>query len=135
MKYENLKQAQDAGVAPWLDEDPALSTANVAVFADGFPVAAGHLLCVPRWNNNVTIHDAFKTAFDIGHAKAVQGEWPGYNVGMNCGSVAGQTVMYPHVHLIPRREGDCEDNVGGVRGVIPGQANYKKSSYKTPLDW
>jgi diadenosine tetraphosphate (Ap4A) HIT family hydrolase len=132
MKYENLQAAQAAGAAPWQDEDPRLSTDNVAVFADGYPVTAGHLLCVPRWNNNVTIHDAFKAAFDIGHAKAVQGEWEAYNVGMNCGTAAGQTVLYPHVHLIPRRTGDCADAVGGVRAVIPGQANYKKSSYKPP---
>jgi diadenosine tetraphosphate (Ap4A) HIT family hydrolase len=48
---------------------------------------------------------------------------------MNCGTAAGQTVMYPHIHMIPRRHGDVEDPVGGVRGVIPGQANYKKPDY------
>jgi diadenosine tetraphosphate (Ap4A) HIT family hydrolase len=41
-------------------------------------------------------------------------------------------VMYPHIHMIPRRNGDCADPVGGVRGVIPGQANYKTGSYNTP---
>ncbi len=40
--------------------------------------------------------------------------------------------MYPHVHLIPRRVGDCEDPVGGVRGVIPGQANYHSGGYQLP---
>jgi diadenosine tetraphosphate (Ap4A) HIT family hydrolase len=43
-------------------------------------------------------------------------------------------VMYPHVHLIPRRKNDVEDPVGGVRGVVPGQANYKKPGYKNPTD-
>ena len=47
------------------------------------------------------------------------------NVGMNIGTDAGQTVMYPHVHMIPRRKGDCEDPTGGVRNVIPGKGNYK----------
>jgi hypothetical protein len=42
-------------------------------------------------------------------------------------------VMYPHVHLIQRNQGDCADPVGGVRGVIPGQANYKTGTYKEPL--
>jgi diadenosine tetraphosphate (Ap4A) HIT family hydrolase len=45
---------------------------------------------------------------------------------MNWGEAAGQTVAYPHVHLIPRRKGDVEDPVGGVRNTIPGKGNYKK---------
>jgi diadenosine tetraphosphate (Ap4A) HIT family hydrolase len=54
------------------------------------------------------------------------GECNGFNIGMNWGVAAGQTVMYPHVHLIPRRTGDVEDPVGGVRNTIPGRGNYKK---------
>ena len=45
----------------------------------------------------------------------------GFNVGANCGEVAGQTVMHAHIHLIPRRVGDTADARGGVRGVIPGR--------------
>lgn len=48
----------------------------------------------------------------------------GFNVGMNCGEVAGQTVMHAHIHLIPRRRGDTPDPSGGVRGVIPGRRKY-----------
>jgi diadenosine tetraphosphate (Ap4A) HIT family hydrolase len=51
---------------------------------------------------------------------------------MNMGTAAGQTVMYPHVHMIPRIKDDCEDPVGGVRGVVPGQANYKTHTYQNP---
>ena len=58
----------------------------------------------------------------------------GYNIGMNLGEHAGQTIMYPHVHLIPRREGDLGryengtpyDPTGGVRNVIPDKGNYKR---------
>jgi len=50
----------------------------------------------------------------------------GFNVGMNCGEVAGQTIMYPHIHLIPRSKGDTIDPVGGVRNVIRGKGNYHK---------
>jgi len=95
-------------------------------------VATGHLLFVPRWNKNEIIEEAMKSAFRFGHHKVVTGEWEAYNVGMNCGTAAGQTVMYPHVHLIPRRSGDCADPVGGVRGVIFGQANYKAGGYQQP---
>src|SRR5215475_10643022 len=45
----------------------------------------------------------------------------GFNVGINSGAVAGQTVMHSHIHLIPRRDGDSANPRGGVRGVIPGK--------------
>ena len=48
----------------------------------------------------------------------------GFNVGINCGENAGQTVMHCHVHLIPRRKGDIDDPRGGVRGVIPEKRIY-----------
>ena len=47
-----------------------------------------------------------------------------FNIGMNNGDAAGQTVGHAHVHLIPRREGDMRDPRGGVRCVIPGKAIY-----------
>ena len=48
----------------------------------------------------------------------------GYNIGMNCGVSAGQSVMHIHVHLIPRYDGDVENPRGGIRGVIPQKQNY-----------
>lgn len=48
----------------------------------------------------------------------------GFNIGMNCGEVAGQSVMHCHVHIIPRREGDVERPRGGVRHIIPGKGDY-----------
>jgi hypothetical protein len=48
----------------------------------------------------------------------------GFNVGINAGASAGQTVFHVHVHLIPRREGDVADPKGGVRGVIPSKQRY-----------
>ena len=48
----------------------------------------------------------------------------GYNVGINCGEAAGQTVMHLHIHLIPRYVGDIENPRGGVRGVIPDKRMY-----------
>jgi diadenosine tetraphosphate (Ap4A) HIT family hydrolase len=48
----------------------------------------------------------------------------GFNVGMNCGEVAGQTVMHAHIHLIPRRQGDVDEPRGGVRGCVPGKMGY-----------
>jgi ATP adenylyltransferase len=48
----------------------------------------------------------------------------GFNIGINSGDTAGQTIGHAHVHLIPRRQGDVQDPRGGVRGVIPGKAIY-----------
>jgi diadenosine tetraphosphate (Ap4A) HIT family hydrolase len=49
----------------------------------------------------------------------------GYNIGMNCGETAGQTIFHCHVHLIPRRKGDVENPRGGVRHVIAGKGHYE----------
>ena len=132
--YETLAQAQAAGVAPWDQLVEDLSDFHVAVFRDRYPVTLGHLLFVPTYNTLTVINDAFESALRHGEVLVKRGECLGYNIGFNSGSVAGQTVMYPHVHLIPRRQDDCEDPVGGVRGVIPGQANYKVARYRLPAD-
>jgi diadenosine tetraphosphate (Ap4A) HIT family hydrolase len=125
-----LKQAQQAGIAPW--DDVYFEEKNLWIFRDKFPVSSGHLLFVPKVNNPESIIDCFRIAQRYGEWLVIKGDADGYNLGINSGSAAGQTVMYPHVHMIPRRHGDCEDPVGGVRGVIPGQANYKNSNYNNP---
>jgi hypothetical protein len=132
MKYETLPEAQDAGVAPWDLEVDRLTDYHVAVFQDRYPVAPGHLLFVPQYNTDAVISDCFETAMREGRRMVAAGECDAFNIGINMGQAAGQTVMYPHVHLIPRRHGDCADPVGGVRGVIVGQANYKDTGYQLP---
>ena len=132
MKYETLTEAHAAGVAPWDLEVERLSDFHVAVFQDRYPVARGHLLFVPQYNTDAVIMDCFQTAMREGRRMVAAGECDAFNIGINMGAAAGQTVMYPHVHLIPRRSGDCADPVGGVRGVISGQANYKAGGYQQP---
>jgi diadenosine tetraphosphate (Ap4A) HIT family hydrolase len=132
MKYQTLESAQTAGVAPWDLRVEELSDFHVTVFQDRFPVTNGHLLFVPNHNTTEVIKEAFYSAQLAGENMIRLGECDAYNIGINQGSAAGQTVMYPHVHLIPRRIGDCTDPVGGVRGVIPKQQNYKTGGYKQP---
>lgn len=126
----DLEQAQQQKIAPW--DNLAWEDFHVAVFRDRFPVTPGHLLFVPKYNNSHMIREAFYSAQVRGDTMVDRGECDGYNIGLNMGTAAGQTVMYPHVHLIPRRNGDVTDPVGGVRGVIPGQANYRTASYRQP---
>ena len=58
--------------------------------------------------------------------KKLDKEISGFNVGVNIGKDAGQSIMHCHLHLIPRRKGDVEDPRGGVRGVIPKKQKYKR---------
>lgn len=125
-----LKQAQDQGLAPW--DDPYAEEQNFWIFRDRYPVTQGHLLFVPKVNDDDSIAECLRVARRYGEWAVIKSDADGYNIGMNSGTAAGQTVMYPHVHMIPRRNGDCNDPVGGTRGVIPGQANYKNSHYRHP---
>jgi len=116
------KELETANV-PWtdkIDED-----FHVAIYRDKYPVSHGHMLFVPKYNTPEVIQDAFYDAYKYGLALIKSGEADGFNIGMNVGKVAGQTVMYPHIHLIPRYEGDVKDPTGGIRNVIPGKGNYK----------
>jgi ATP adenylyltransferase len=126
----DLKTAQEQGVAPW--DQLVSEQITYMVYRDAFPVTQGHLLFVPKINNTDAIMDCYRAAHKYGEWAVIKGAADGYNVGMNRGSAAGQTVIYPHVHMIPRRANDCEDPVGGVRGVVPGQANYRQSGYQVP---
>ncbi len=110
---------------PWTDV--VLDTKTYTVFRDGFPVTEGHLLFVPKEETMENLMSCYKAAYAWGYGWVENGYCDAYNVGQNCGVAAGQTVMYPHVHLIPRRIGDMEDPRGGVRHVIPEKGNYKKS--------
>ena len=121
---ESQPEDIEDGNAPWtelVEEDY-----HVKVFKDIYPVTEGHLLYVPKYNTIYVLMDAIEDAIRYGTQKVSDGEWDGFNIGMNIGEAAGQTVQWPHVHLIPRRKGDMEDPTGGVRHVIPEKGNYKK---------
>ena len=99
---------------------------------DGYPVTKLHTLIIPKRHidnyfdlkeNELLGCDALLRSIK----NAVQEKdttVAGFNIGMNSGLVAGQTIFHCHIHLIPRREGDVEDPRGGVRHVIPGKGCY-----------
>lgn len=122
---DTLELAQQEGRAPWTDV--ALNTRDFVVYNDGFPVTEGHTLVVPKTNTQEEILKCFKFALAMGNENVQsKNNITGFNIGLNTGASAGQTCMYPHVHLIFRRDGDCSDPVGGVRNVIPSKGNYTK---------
>ncbi|MEC7838569.1 MAG: HIT family protein [Chlamydiota bacterium] len=101
------------------------------VIKDQYPVSPGHLLIIPKHHteNWFTATEEVKKeiTFVLDELKAFldrEYQPDGYNIGINSGKVAGQTVMHLHVHLIPRYEGDMDDPRGGVRGVIPSKQKY-----------
>lgn len=114
----------DTSNAPWTDLE--IEDFHVKVFKDSYPVTPGHRLYVPQYNNVDVLRDAVMDAVSRGLKGIEDGEWDGFNVGINVGTAAGQTCAWPHVHLIPRRQGDMTDPTGGVRHVIPERGNYKK---------
>lgn len=118
-----VKELNNSGV-PWTD--PIKEDFHIVVYKDRYPVSQGHLLFVPTHDTPELVQQAFYDAYKYGLTAVENGKMDGFNIGMNYGIAAGQTVMYPHIHLIPRRFGDVEDPTGGVRSVIPGKANYKK---------
>ena len=111
---------------PWKEEQLLMDTKHYAVFKDKFPVTRGHLLFVPKETDWKHLAMCYKAAYNWGYGWVEQNFCDSYNIGQNCGIEAGQTVMYPHIHLIPRRKGDMKDPRGGVRHVIPDKGNYQK---------
>ncbi len=100
---------------------------------DGYPVSQGHTLIIPKRHvqsffqlkaiEKAAILQALDEAKEV-LDKAFSPD--GYNIGINDGEAAGQTVMHMHVHLIPRYKGDTEDPRGGVRRIFPEKANYRE---------
>lgn len=101
------------------------------IIKDQFPVSPGHILIIPYEHTENWFTAAEEVRLDIMKAlnfakEQLDNEYHphGFNIGANCGEVAGQSVMHLHVHLIPRYQGDMEDPKGGVRGVIPSKQKY-----------
>ena len=101
---------------------------------DSYPVSEFHSLIVPKRH--------VETYFDLTEEEIqacndlilktkekilkLDSSVKGFNIGINAGKVAGQSIMHCHIHLIPRREGDVENPQGGVRSVIPSKQHYKR---------
>ena len=128
MNFDTLENAQKDGRAPWTDVQ--LDTRDFVVYSDKFPVTEGHTLVVPKTNTQEEVMKCFKFAMAMGeqNVAAKSNDIPGYNIGLNTGASAGQTCMYPHVHLIFRRDGDCENPKGGIRHCVPGKGDYTRLS-------
>ena len=98
---------------------------------DRFPVSKGHILIISKEEKldyfNLNDSERLELQELIVKAKKIieiKLSPDGYNIGMNCGKVAGQTVMHFHCHIIPRYEGDMKNPRGGIRHCVEGKGNY-----------
>ena len=113
------------------EQDKILENSKCFAIYDRFPVSKGHLLIIPM-RHFPNYFEATKDELAGFNEMVFEAQErlnslyspDGYNIGINCGEVAGQTVMHTHVHLIPRYTDDVTDPRGGIRGVIPTKQKY-----------
>jgi diadenosine tetraphosphate (Ap4A) HIT family hydrolase len=106
--------------------------ADAIAFADGYPVTDGHSIVIPRrhvidyWGLDKAERESCHELIEMLHGEILSKDpqVTGFNIGVNAGKSAGQTVFHCHFHLIPRRDGDVAAPQGGIRNVIPGKGNY-----------
>ncbi len=119
-----------------LNDRQRIIAENALAYAirDGFPVTEGHTLFIPKRH---TLDYFGLVPTEVNAINALMAEQKttlqeadstidGFNIGMNCGETAGQSVFHCHVHLIPRRMGDVENPRGGVRHIIAGKGHYEE---------
>ena len=107
-------------------------TGHCFVIRDAFPVTEGHTLIIPKrhvadyFDLTTTETSEIQQLLQKHKSQIEKSDKrvDGFNIGINVGAAAGQTVFHVHVHLIPRRIGDVDDPKGGVRGVIPAKQKY-----------
>jgi len=112
-------------------DGPVLANDRAIAIRDGFPVSPGHTLILPRRHVGSFFDVSDEERADLlqllAQARADLGRElrpAGYNIGINDGPAAGQTVPHLHIHLIPRYAGDRADPRGGVRWILPDKADY-----------
>ena len=106
-------------------------TAVAVVVRDAFPISEGHTLVIPRRHVECIFDlsdsdqaELWQLVAQVRSALADQLSPDAFNVGINDGEAAGQTILHAHVHVIPRFRGDVSDPRGGVRWIIPEKAVY-----------
>jgi diadenosine tetraphosphate (Ap4A) HIT family hydrolase len=115
-----------------VDESRAVvGSACAFAIRDAYPVTEGHTLVIPRLHvkslYDLSAHDQDAVWELVGRIRQNCKEQFGahaFNIGINDGTEAGQTIEHAHVHVIPRRKGDVLDPRGGIRNIIPGKARY-----------
>lgn len=108
-----------------------LSNKHAVVIYDEYPITVGHCLILPERHISSFFEATkdeqmamFELLTDMRQLMLSEKDIDGFNIGINDGIAAGQTVMHLHIHLIPRYIGDMDDPRGGVRWIMPEKASY-----------
>ena len=137
-RYQHYNQRDATGNCPFCypDAERELLTESAQAYAihDKYPVSDGHTLVIPKRHveSYFDLHPAEQTACwmlvqRVQMLLTERFQPDGFNVGINTGEAAGQTVPHAHIHIILRYDGDVDHPAGGVRGVIPDKADYTAS--------
>ena len=115
--FEKINKYEES---TWLGNDtPIFENRDTAVFKDKYPCVLGHTLFIPKEDTPEAIGESYRLAYYCGKNWVKDGKMAGFNLGMNIGRCAGQTIMWPHIHFIPRHNKDAE-KPGGMRYAPPG---------------
>ena len=117
--------------SPFLNKKKIIENENAFAIYDGFPVSKGHVLVIPKRVvaeifdlNDEEYSSCFNLVKDVKKILEEKFKPDGFNIGINNGEKAGQTIFHAHIHVIPRYNGDVENPRGGIRHVIPGKGDY-----------
>tara|TARA_B100000886_G_scaffold340207_1_gene308417 strand:+ start:858 stop:1235 length:378 start_codon:yes stop_codon:yes gene_type:complete len=106
-------------------------TENFNVILDLYPISEGHTLIIPKKHiqflrnlKENAITELFNLIIELQNEMIETYKCQDFNIGINEGILAGQTIQHLHIHIIPRYKGDIDDPRGGVRWIIPDKAKY-----------
>lgn len=102
----DIERALSNGVAPWTEIE--FRTNKFWIFRDSTSPPAGYLCFVPTYETAECLYETYRAAYKWGYDGIVSGKWEGFNLVQSVGEVAGQSINYPHIHMVPRRTGDLE---------------------------
>lgn len=119
--------------SPFLNKDKILENEFAFAIYDGFPISKGHSLVIPKRVVSSVFDlddDEYNHIFillrDVKKILLEKFKPNGFNIGINNGTDAGQTIDHAHIHIIPRYKGDLKDPRGGVRNILPDNTGYIK---------
>ncbi len=134
MQRMQPQYASHMGACPFCSLEPNrrwIENSSALAFPDAYPVSDGHTLVIPRkhvgsiYELNVDEQSAIWDLVAAVRERLLTGLRPdAFNIGINDGLAAGQTIEHAHVHIIPRWNGDRADPRGGIRWIIDDKANY-----------
>ena len=119
--------------SPFIDKEKIHENKFAFAIYDGFPVSKGHSLVIPKRIvssvfdlNDDEYNHIFILLRDVKKILLEKFKPDGFNIGINNGTDAGQTIEHAHTHIIPRYKGDLKDPRGGVRNILPDNSGYIK---------